>query len=129
MKIVLTVAALCLGMMTAQAQSEKMQDANSSKNCLTSTTDKDWSSLGLSKEQTAQVKQVQSDWLAENAKVADAKAGTMASPMMNSYEGKVQAVLSPEQYENWVKWCSTHASKQVKQKAESATTSDEEMTE
>ncbi|MEO7081783.1 MAG: hypothetical protein ABIY71_09660 [Flavobacteriales bacterium] len=125
----MTEAALCLGMMTAQAQSEKMQDANSSKNCLTSTTDKDWSSLGLSKEQTTQVKQVQSDWLAENAKVADVKAGTMASPMMNSYEGKVQAVLSPEQYENWVKWCSTHASKQVKQKAESATTSDDEMTE
>ena len=130
MKIMLTAAALCLGMMSAQAQSDKVQDATSPRNCLTSTTDKDWSSLGLSTEQSAQVKDLQDEWRkAESAKSVDAKTGTKTSPMMDSYEAKVKEVLTPEQYENWVKWCSTHATKEVKHKAESATSTDEEMTE
>lgn len=130
MKIMLTAAALCLGMMSANAQSEKMQDVTSPKNCLTSTTDKDWASLGLSTEQSAKVMDLQGEWRkAESAKSVDAKTGTNTSPMMDSYEAKVKEVLTPEQYENWVKWCSTHASKEVKQKAESATSVDEEITE
>lgn len=129
MKIMLTAAALCLGIMSASAQSDKVQDATSPKNCLTSTTDKDWSSLGLSAEQSTKVKDLQGEWRkAESAKTVDAKTATKSSPMMDSYEAKVKEVLTPEQYENWVKWCSTHASKGVT-KSSSATTTDEDMSE
>lgn len=129
MKIVLTAAALCLGMMSAQAQTGKAP-TGVVKDCLASTTDKDWGSLGLNSEQAAQVKQLQADWRKEeSSKAAEAKAGTKESPIMDSYEAKVQSVLSPEQYQNWVKWCSTHASKPMKQKAESATSTEEDMSE
>ena len=128
MKIILTAAALCLGIMSASAQSDKVQDAGASKDCLSSTTDKDWSSLGLTKDQTAQVKAVQADWRKEEgSKTMDSKTGTKESPMANSYEAKVQSVLSPEQYENWLKWCSTHANTGVKKA--SGVTTDEDMSE
>lgn len=130
MKIVITAAALCLGMFSAQAQSEKVQDASAPHNCLTSTTDKDWSSLGLSSEQSAKVKELQTEWRkAESSKSVNTKTATKTSPVMDSYEAKVKDVLTPEQYDNWVKWCSTHASKQMKHKVEPASTPEEDMTE
>lgn len=121
MKHALTAAALCFGLLGAQAQNTKGQDVQSPKNCLTSTTDKDWTSLGLDAEQSAQVKEIQAEWRAnESASARDAKTGTRTAPVMDSYEAKVKEVLSAEQYDKWVKWCSTHADKAVKDKASNA---------
>jgi len=122
MKYALTAAALCFGLLGAQAQNVKGQDVQSPKNCLTSTTDKDWTSLGLNAEQSTKVKELQSEWRAnESAKTVNAKTDARSAPVMDSYEAKVKEVLTPEQYDNWVKWCSTHAHKAVKEKADNVT--------
>ncbi len=117
-KHVLAAAALCFGVVSAQAQGEPAQPtAKAPHNCLTSTTDKDWTTLGLSAEQSAKVKDLQSDWKAKQGTSAkDGKAATGESPLMDSYEAKVKDVLTAEQYDNWVKWCSTHAGKKAELK-------------
>lgn len=130
MKYALTAAALCFGLLGAQAQNTKGQDVQSPKNCLTSTTDKDWTTLGLNAEQSAKVKELQAEWRAnESAKTVNAKTDARSAPVMDSYEAKVKDVLTPEQYESWVKWCSTHANKAVKQKADHVTLPDGEHAE
>lgn len=111
MKYLITAAALCLGMMTAQAQTEKTAPmVPASHNCLSSTTDKDWAGLALSTEQTAKVKEIQSECMKVSAKMKADNVDTKASPMLDKYEGKVKEVLTPAQYDKWVKGCSTHAS-------------------
>lgn len=112
-KHVLAAAALCFGVVSAQAQDEAAQPvAKAPHNCLTSTTDKDWKALNLDAEQTAEVKDIQSEWRAEQSTQAKSSKDAMnKSPMMDSYEAKVKDVLTAEQYDKWVEWCSTHANK------------------
>lgn len=110
MKYLMTTAALCLSLMTVQAQSERTAPmAATSHNCLTTTTDKDWAGLGLSAEQTAKVKEVQMECMKVSDKLKADNMDSKNSPMLDKYEGKVKEVLTPAQYEKWVKECSTHA--------------------
>ena len=112
-KHVLAAAALCFGTVGVQAQGETAQPMSKAPhNCLTSTTDKDWQTLSLDAAQSEKVKEIQSEWrAAQSTQVKDSKAAMDESPMMDSYEQKVKDVLTAEQYDNWVKWCSTHANK------------------
>ena len=111
MKYLMTAAALCLGMMTAQAQTGKTAPmAQATHNCLASTTDSDWKGLGLSAEQTTKLKDLQSEAMKVSDKMKADKVDTKTSPMMDKYEGKVKDVLTPAQYEKWVKECTTRAS-------------------
>lgn len=111
MKYLMTAAALCLGMMTVQAQTGKTAPmVPMSHNCLSSTTDKDWAGLALSTEQTAKVKEIQSECMKVSDKLKADNVDTKISPMLDKYEGKVKEVLTPAQYDKWVKGCSTHAS-------------------
>jgi len=110
MKHVLTTAALCLAMVGAQAQSEKVQpSAMAPHNCVTSTTNDDWKNLGLSEEQSAKVKDIQAECMKMEHKMMADRSSSKESPMMMKYEEKVKEVLTPEQYEKWMKWCNTHA--------------------
>lgn len=111
MKYLMTTAALCLGMLTAQAQIEKAAPmVPVSHNCLSTTTDKDWSALDLSAEQTTKVKEVQMECMKMSDKMKADHMDSKASPMLDKYEGKVKEVLTPAQYDMWVKQCSTRAS-------------------
>jgi Spy/CpxP family protein refolding chaperone len=112
MKIVLSAAAFCLGMMGAQAQDNikaapaSATPVKSAHNCLASTTENDWKNLGLTADQSAKVKEIQGDWRKSEGAQAKATAGSAeTSPMMDSYEQKLKNVLSSEQYDKWVKWC------------------------
>ena len=112
MKYLFTAAALCLGMLGAQAQTDNKMDTTSpAHNCVASTTDKDWASLGLSADQTTKVKSIQTESMKANDKMKADHMETKESPMMDKYEGEVKSVLTPEQYDKWVKWCTTRAAK------------------
>jgi Spy/CpxP family protein refolding chaperone len=117
MKYLMTAAALCLGILSAQAQTGKTgTTAPAARNCIASTTDKGWADLGLTAEQTTKVKEIQS----ESRKATDRlKADNMEnkeSPMLDKYEDEVKKVLTPAQYEKWVKECSTRAEKPAPEK-------------
>ena len=38
------------------------------------------------------------------------KTNPKMAMMMDKHEANVKAVLTPEQYENWMKWCAAQAS-------------------
>lgn len=117
MKYLMTAAALCLGMWSAQAQTgtpATIQPAN--HNCLASTTDKDWARLDLNAEQTTKVKAIQGESMKANDKLKADNMDSKESPMLNKYEEELKKVLTPAQYEKWVKECSTRAGKPTENK-------------
>lgn len=117
MKYLMTAAALCLGMMTAKAQTEQTAPmAPATHNCLASTTDKDWASLDLTAEQKTKVKNIKEECMKASDKMKADNTDTKTSPMMDKYESEVKAVLTPAQYDKWVKWCSTRADKKMDDK-------------
>ena len=117
MKYLMTAAALCLGMMTAQAQTGKTAPmASNTTNCIATTTDKDWASLGLTAEQTTKVKEIQGECRKASDKMKADNMDSKESPMLNKYEEEVKKVLTPAQYEKWVKECSTRAAKPMQDK-------------
>ncbi len=110
MKYVLTTAFLCFALLSARAQTEKVQPtAMAPHNCVTSTTNEDWKNLGLSEEQSAKVKDIQAECMKMEHNMKADQTTTKESPMMEKYEDRVKEVLTPDQYNKWVKWCSTHA--------------------
>ena len=117
MKYLITAAALCLGMLSAQAQTTKGESMKpAAHNCVASTTDKDWASLGLTADQTSKLKSIQSECMKSSSKMQADHMESKESPMMNKYEDEVKKVLTPAQYEKWVKQCSTRAEKPTEDK-------------
>lgn len=113
MKYILTAAALCIGIFGAQAQSAPAKPVNTVKpvvttpahpthNCMMAT-DKDWASLKLTPDQTTKVKAIQEECMKSCG--ATMKTDPKMSTMMDKHEAQVKAVLTPEQYGNWMKWC------------------------
>lgn len=117
MKYLMIAAALCFGTMSAQAQTQNTKaTAPAARNCVVSTTDKGWSDLGLTADQTTKVKSIQSECMKASEKMKADNMQSKESPMMNKYEDEVKKVLTPAQYEKWVKECSTHAAKPMDSK-------------
>lgn len=115
----MTAAALCLGMLSAHAQTElAVATQPAAHNCLASTTDKDWTSLALTADQTTKVKEIQGECMKASDKMKADHMDSKESPMLDKYEGQVKAVLTPEQYDKWVKWCNAHASAPAPDKTE-----------
>lgn len=117
MKHVLTAAALCIAVAGANAQSSgTTASPQQPHNCLTSTTDRDWAGMGLNSEQSTKIRELQADWRKNQGTKGTMEKGTSTgtSPMMDSYEAKVKDILGQEQYDKWVKWCSTHANQSAK---------------
>ncbi|MCB0765302.1 MAG: hypothetical protein R2815_05295 [Flavobacteriales bacterium] len=73
-----------------------------------------WTSLGLSAEQVAKVKDIQATCKKE-AEAMKADATRMEGKSMDhasKHEAELKAVLTPEQYTKWTKWCEEkHGSK------------------
>ena len=61
-----------------------------------------WTTLGLSADQVTKVKEIQASCKADYgmAKEKDAQNTSVAK-----HEAELKAVLTPEQYTNWTKWC------------------------
>ncbi len=121
MKLIIIAAALGLGTLGAKAQTTPTEPAKAAPaaqathpthNCM-SATEKDWASLNLTAEQAAQVKTIQ----AECAKECGAmmKEDPALGKTMDKHEARVKAVLTPAQYDNWMKWCSAQAGSTVKE--------------
>jgi Spy/CpxP family protein refolding chaperone len=111
MKYLMTAAALCIGMFTANAQDEAAQPAtmapaHPAHNCMTAT-DKEWTSLKLTPDQTTKVKDIQATCMKECG--AMMKTDPKMAQMMDKHEVEVKAVLTADQYDNWMKWCSSQA--------------------
>jgi Spy/CpxP family protein refolding chaperone len=116
MKYLMTAAALCIGMLGAQAQGTTPAKpapakptataAHPAHNCMMAT-DKEWTSLKLTADQTTKVKAIQETCMKECG--AMMKTDPKMAQMMDKHEAEVKAVLTPEQYSNWMKWCSTQA--------------------
>jgi Spy/CpxP family protein refolding chaperone len=115
MKHVMIATALCFGMLGAQAQTTPTDPAKATPatqtkhpahNCM-SATDKDWASLNLTAEQTTKVKVIQAECQKECG--AMMKDDPSLGKTMDKHEARVKSVLTPAQYDNWMKWCSAQA--------------------
>lgn len=72
-----------------------------------------WTTLGLSTEQMAKVKEIQAACQKDHEAV-----GTKSTGHVGKHEAELKAVLTPEQFTNWSKWCSEQR-KATKTKPES----------
>ena len=115
MRYLMIAAALCTGMVGAQAQTtpaEKPATATQkpmqhpAHNCMM-TSDADWTSLGLTAEQTTSVQAIQAECKKECA--GKMKDDPSMMKMMDTHEARVKEVLTPAQYESWMKLCSAQA--------------------
>lgn len=77
------------------------------KDCL-KTTDADWKALGLTAEQMTQVKAVQDEHQQACAGMKKDEARTDA--LLDQHETRIKALLSPTQYESWMKQCTAMVS-------------------
>lgn len=120
MKYLMMTAALCAGVLSAQAQSTPTDSKGSTattatqkpvtqahKDCL-KTTEAEWKALGLTVEQMTEVKAVQ----AEHEKACagmkkDDAAG--AAAMVDQHEARIKELLTPTQYDSWQKQCTAMA--------------------
>ena len=116
MKHVILAAALCAGTFSVQAQTPaadtKTSSATTQKptpaqhNCMQAS-DKEWASLGLTAEQTTKVKAIQEEHTRDCA--GKAKDEASAAKSMDKHEARIKEVLTPEQYDQWMKWCTAQA--------------------
>lgn len=115
MKYLITAVALCLGLSNVQAQTTPEPSpatkpaaapAHAAHNCMTAT-DKDWTSLGLTAEQTTKVQSIQAECM--KACGAMMKSDPKMGKMMDKHEADVKAVLTTGQYDSWMKWCAAQA--------------------
>jgi Spy/CpxP family protein refolding chaperone len=112
MKHVMIAAAFCFGIMGAQAQTTPttdpakatpaMQATHPAHNCM-GASEKDWASLNLTAEQTTKVKAIQAECQKECG--AMMKDDPSMGKAMDKHEARIKAVLTPAQYDNWMKWC------------------------
>lgn len=106
------VALLCT--VGAQAQSgTKAMAHEGTHHCLLMADDHTWSTLGLSADQQKKAKDLQAKCKAEGA----SKTGEAKMMDAGKYEKELQAVLTPEQYDQWKKWCTAqHGMQEEKEK-------------
>ncbi|MBS1583173.1 MAG: hypothetical protein JST66_13325 [Bacteroidetes bacterium] len=106
------VALLCTA--GAQAQSgTKTMAHDGTHHCLLMADDNTWSTLGLSADQQKKAKDLQAKCKAEGA----SKTGEAGKMDAGKYEKELQAMLTPEQYDQWKKWCTAqHGMQEEKEK-------------
>lgn len=88
---------------TAQSTpSSTMQTAKGDRHACIMADDAAWTSLGVSKEQLTRVHEIQA---ACKSNYSTAKDTDTKTASVSKHEGELKAVLTPEQYEKWQKWC------------------------
>ncbi|MFZ1687454.1 MAG: hypothetical protein WAU70_08540 [Flavobacteriales bacterium] len=92
---------------TTVAKAATPATAASTHQCLATTDDAAWTSLGVKPDQLTRVHAIQADCKkACGALTAEEKAAKEAD-VVAKHEADLKAVLTPEQYVNWQKWCAT----------------------
>lgn len=107
MKKVMFAVAMCIGMVSAQAQTDSKMDnkmSHPAHNCMMAS-DKDWASLNLTPEQTTKVKAIQAECAKECA--GKMKEDPKMAMAMDKHEAEVKSVLNADQYDKWMKWCAS----------------------
>jgi hypothetical protein len=123
MKTLMIAAALCAGMMSAQAQDTPTENKGTTttpattpqkpvtrmdkKDCLM-TTDADWKAMGLTADQLTKVKAIQAEH--EKACAGMKKDDASAAMMTDKHEARIKEVLTPTQYDSWKKQCTAMTS-------------------
>ena len=127
MKTLMIAAALCAGLLNAQAQStptdtkttptdtrtaQKPVTQVDNKDCL-KTTDADWKTLGLTAEQMTKVQAIQAEHKKDCSAMKD-EAGmkhdeATKAAMADKHEERIKEVLTPAQNDAWMKWCTAQA--------------------
>lgn len=102
-------AALCAGMLSAQAQTTPTDHTNAlnatqedKKDCL-KTTEAEWKTLGLTADQITRVKAIQDEH--KKACAGMKKDDARVEAMVDKHEESLKEVLTPVQFENWKKQC------------------------
>ncbi|MBK6541047.1 MAG: hypothetical protein IPG10_07155 [Flavobacteriales bacterium] len=72
--------------------------------CVMTTSDAGWANLKLNADQSKRVQEIQAACKQECA-VAMKDKGTMDRASMEKHEGEIKAVLTAEQYAQWVAYC------------------------
>ena len=128
MKYLMMAAALCAGVMSAQAQSTPAETKGTSttattpqkpaaqadnKDCL-KTSDAEWKALGLTTEQMTKVKAIQDEHTKACASMKKDEAGVKrddasSAALADKHEASIKEVLSPTQYDSWKKQCTAMA--------------------
>lgn len=124
MKNLMMAAALCAGMMSANAQSTPTapktapaenkttattpQKPMAHTDCLMST-DADWKALGLTADQMTKVKAIQDEHKKSCAAMKDESGmkhdDASKAAMVDAHEARIKEVLTPAQYDSWKKQC------------------------
>lgn len=80
--------------------------AHPTHNCMTADA-KTWESLKLTPEQMNKVKTIQAQCMKECGPMM--KTDPKMAMTMDKHEAQVKAVLTPAQYDAWMKWCAAQA--------------------
>lgn len=105
---------LCAGPLVAQTAAAVPQDSTHvSLDCLLGTKAEEWSALGLSAEQQAQVQAIQTG--CETDCVAFKESGNsdpaMSHAIVVKHQERIGKILSKEQYDQWIAMCRTRPRK------------------
>lgn len=108
----IAVTLLCASSLIAQV-TPPPQPALVHDDCVLATTAEDWTAMGLTTAQVEEVQAVQTE--CKTACVALKETGredpAMSQAMLEKHRERIRTVLTKEQYDKWVAWCSTRPSR------------------
>lgn len=102
-----TLAVLLFSLMPAIAQELPPLEQKHSGTCFVETDDQAWIAVGLSEEQLAKVRSMQTACKTDCAVTPESKAtdAEISGAVLKRYEEQLHALLTPEQWAKWTKWC------------------------
>lgn len=103
----LSIALALLCHATVIAQEPQASPAPVVGECFVSTDAGTWMAIGLSTDQLEKVQSMQTACKTDCAATPERSAADadVSGAVLKRYEGKLQEVLTPDQYAKWKKWC------------------------
>jgi hypothetical protein len=100
-------AALLSTLVQATAQEPQPVDPGPTGTCFVETDDQTWQALGLTDDQLAKVKAMQTACKTDCAVTPETKGtdADISGAVLKRYNEQLQALMNPEQYARWMKWC------------------------
>jgi hypothetical protein len=101
------LAALLFTVVQATAQEPQPLEPEPTGTCFVETDVQTWQGLGLTDDQLAKVKSMQTACKTDCAVTPETKGtdADISGAVLKRYNEQLQALLSPEQYAKWTKWC------------------------
>jgi len=113
-RILISVAVVLMSTasVTAQIEPKAPQPVLVADECVLSTTAEDWTAIGLTAAQVADVQAIQTQCKTDCIALKETGGSdpAMGKGMLEKHRSHIQAVLTAEQYEKWLVWCSTRPS-------------------